>query len=83
VSAAVEPTNVTRARAVAHSLFPDLQPDKPVGPILPSVFTGTNADLIAAVAPFYLRGHVLDCTYGKGKWWNRFRPSSARRRRLH
>lgn len=48
--------------------------ERPVGPILPSVFTGTNADLMAAVAPLYLTGSVLDVTYGEGKWWDRFRP---------
>lgn len=48
--------------------------DRPVGPILPSVFTGTNADLMAAVAPLYLTGSVLDVTYGEGKWWDRFTP---------
>jgi hypothetical protein len=47
---------------------------RPVGPILLSVFTGTNADLIAAVAPLYLTGSVLDVTYGGGKWWERYRP---------
>jgi hypothetical protein len=63
-----------KVRAVELSLFPDLKPDKPVGPILPSVFVGTNADLMAAVAPFYLTGSVCDLTYGEGKWWDRFRP---------
>lgn len=48
--------------------------ERPVGPILPSVFTGTNADLMAAVAPLYLTGSVLDVTYGKGNWWKRFTP---------
>jgi tRNA G10 N-methylase Trm11 len=56
------------------SAFPDLQPDKPVGPILPSVFQGSNADLMLAVAPFYLTGSVCDVTYGEGKWWDRFTP---------
>jgi hypothetical protein len=27
-----------------------------------------------AVAPLYLTGSVLDVTYGRGKWWERFRP---------
>lgn len=70
-------------RAVAQSLFPDLQPDKPVGKILPSVFTGTNADLMLAVAPYYLTGSVLDVTYGEGKWWDRFRPSPFTFHDLH
>jgi hypothetical protein len=52
--------------------------ERPVGPILPSVFTGTNSDLMAAVAPLYLTGSVLDVTYGNGDtaggWWKRFTP---------
>lgn len=64
----------TKLRAVQETMFPDLQPAKPIGPILPSVFTGTNADLMAAVAPYYLTGSVLDVTYGEGKWWDRFTP---------
>jgi hypothetical protein len=62
------------ARPVEMSLFPELKPDRPVGPILPSVLSGTNADLIAQVAPYYLTGRVLDCTYGEGKWWDKLRP---------
>ena len=65
---------MTKIRNVQLSAFPDLQPDKPIGPILPSVFQGTNADLMAAVAPFYLTGSVCDLTYGEGKWWDRFTP---------
>ncbi len=42
---------------------------------MPSVFTGTNADLMAAIAPMYLTGSVLDVAYGDGKWWNRFTPN--------
>lgn len=57
------------------SLIPDLSPDRPVGPILGSVITGTNADLIAAVAPLYLTGSVCDVTYGLGGWWRRYRPT--------
>jgi hypothetical protein len=49
--------------------------DRPVGPVLQSVFTGSNADLMRTVAPLYLTGSVLDVTYGEGKWWDRFRPS--------
>lgn len=67
---------MTKVRAVQGSMFPDIQPDKPIGKILPSVFVGTNADLMAAVAPFYLTGSVCDVTYGEGKWWQRFRPDS-------
>ena len=64
----------TNVRPVQGSMFPDIQPDKPIGPILPSVFQGTNADLMAAVAPYYLTGSVSDLTYGEGKWWDRFTP---------
>jgi len=39
------------------------------------VFTGSNADLMKAVAPLYLAGSVMDTTYGEGKWWTRFRPA--------
>jgi hypothetical protein len=50
--------------------------ERPVGPILKSVFTGQrNADLMAAVAPLYLTGSVLDVTYGRGMWWERFTPN--------
>lgn len=48
--------------------------ERPIGTILQSVFTGSNADLMAAVAPLYLTGSVLDVTYGSGKWWERFVP---------
>jgi hypothetical protein len=57
--------------------------DRPVGPILPSVFQGTNADLMAAVAPLYLTGSVLDVTYGEGKWWDRFKPEPFTAHDLH
>lgn len=50
---------------------------------LPSVFVGTNADLMAAVAPFYLTGSVCDLTYGEGKWWDRFRPDPFVAHDLH
>lgn len=56
------------------SAFPDIAPNKPVGPLPASVQTGTNADLILSVAPIYLTGSVLDVTYGEGKWWDRFTP---------
>lgn len=49
--------------------------DKAVGPMLTSVVFGTNADLMAAVAPLYLTGSVLDVTYGRGAWWKRFQPA--------
>lgn len=64
---------MTVARDVQGSFFEG--GDRPVGPILQSVFTGQrSADLMAAVAPLYLTGSVLDVTYGKGKWWERFTP---------
>jgi hypothetical protein len=65
---------VSTTRVVEQSLFPDLKPDKPTGTILPSVFVGSNADLMAAVAPYYLTGSVMDCTYGEGAWWSKHRP---------
>lgn len=61
------------ARAVQLSLVDGAQ--KSVGPMVGSVITGSNADLIAAVAPLYLTGSVLDVTYGRGMWWRRFTPS--------
>lgn len=70
---------MTKVRHVQMSAFPDLAPDKPVGPILPSVFQGTNADLMAAVAPYYLTGSVCDVTYGNGDtaggWWRKYTPA--------
>lgn len=63
---------MTVARPVQTSLMEGME--RPVGPILTSVFQGTNADLMAAVAPLYLTGSVLDVTYGEGKWWDRFTP---------
>lgn len=67
---------MTVARHVQQSLLPDITPDRPIGRILPSVITGTNADLIAMVAPMYLNGEVCDVTYGKGSWWTKYRPAS-------
>ena len=60
-------------RAVQASLLPDV-PDRPIGRIVGSVQTGTNSDLIAAVAHLYLTGSVCDVTYGTGGWWRRFTP---------
>lgn len=74
---------MSAARDVQASMFPDIAPDKPQGWIMPSVFTGTNADLMAAVAPMYLTGSVLDVTYGEGKWWDRFRPEPFSFHDLH
>jgi len=68
---------------VQLSAFPEIQADKPVGAILGSVFTGTNADLMKAVAPLYLTGSVLDVTYGEGKWWDRFTPDPFTFHDLH
>jgi hypothetical protein len=65
---------MTVRRNVQPSMFPDHAPDRPIGAILPSVITGTNADLIAAVAPLYLTGSVCDVTYGEGGWWRKFTP---------
>jgi len=48
--------------------------DRPVGPVLQSVITGSNAELLRAVAPLYLTGSVLDVTYGRGKWWDLYKP---------
>ena len=59
-------------RDVQTSLLPGLE--RPVGTILPSVFVGTNAELLRAVAPLYLTGSVLDVTYGGGKWWDLYQP---------
>jgi hypothetical protein len=50
--------------------------DRPVGPVLQSIQTGSNAELIRAVAPIYLSGSVLDVTYGRGKWWELYRPAA-------
>lgn len=70
-------------RDVQGSMFPEIQPDKPIGPIPASVQTGTNADLIAKIAPLYLTGSVLDVTYGEGKWWDRFTPDPFTYHDLH
>lgn len=74
---------MTAARDVQLSLLPDLVPDRPQGWIMPSVFTGTNADLMKAIAPMYLTGSVLDVTYGEGKWWTKFRPDPFTFHDLH
>lgn len=74
---------VTKVRAVQNSMFPDLVDDRPVGKILPSVFAGTNADLMAAIAPYYLTGLVVDTTYGDGNWWTKYRPPGLIAHDLH
>lgn len=67
---------MSTARAVELSMFPEIAADRPRGPLLGSVLGGSNADLIAAVAPLYLEGRtVLDVTYGRGLWWKRYRPA--------
>jgi hypothetical protein len=65
---------MTAARNIEQSLFPNIAPDKPVGPLPLSVQTGTNADLMWAIRDLYLTGSVLDVTYGRGGWWQRFQP---------
>lgn len=63
------------SRAVEQSLFPDLRSHKAVGPLVPSVIPGGNADLIDKVRHLgYLDGTVVDVTYGRGGWWARYRP---------
>jgi hypothetical protein len=63
-------------RHVQQSMFPELKQPVNVGPLVPSVIQGSNADLIHAVAPLYLDGRtVLDVTFGEGKWWRRYRPA--------
>lgn len=64
-------------------MFPDFMPDRPTGQLYGSVQTGTNADLMATVAPTYLTGSVLDVTYGEGKWWDRFTPDPFTFHDLH
>jgi hypothetical protein len=52
-----------------------VKPDRAVGPLIASVIPGDNADLIATIAPLYLAGRtVVDVTYGRGRWWTRYRP---------
>jgi hypothetical protein len=60
------------ARPVQQSLIEGME--RPTGRIVGSVITGTNADLMHAIAPLYLTGSVLDVTYGEGGWWRRFKP---------
>ncbi len=64
-------------RAVEQSMFPGLRSDRAVGPLVPSVIPGTNADLIAKITPIYFPADepVLDVTYGQGAWWKRRRPT--------
>jgi hypothetical protein len=62
-------------RPVQTSLWPEVVADRPIGPIVGSVQQGSNADLIATIAPLYLTGEVCDLTYGLGRWWDRYRPA--------
>jgi hypothetical protein len=48
--------------------------DRPTGPMPQSLWLGDNGGLIASIAPLYLTGSVVDVTYGKGMWWQRFTP---------
>lgn len=73
MSAATSDATPSAARPVQLGLI-DGMPGKAVGRLLGSVVHGSNADLIAAVAPLYLTGSVLDVTYGRGAWWRRFHP---------
>lgn len=74
---------MTATRDVQTSMFSDIVPDRPQGWIMPSVFRGDNAELMAAIAPMYLDGSVLDVTYGDGKWWDRFTPDPFTYHDLH
>jgi hypothetical protein len=74
---------VSAERPTQESMFPTVAPAKPQGFLMPSVFNGNNAELMAAVAPMYLTGSVLDVTYGDGKWWDRFQPHPFAAHDLH
>ncbi len=64
-------------RHVEVSMFPELRAHKAVGPLVPSVITGTNADLIDKIRHLgYLDGSVIDLTYGRGSWWRLWRPET-------
>lgn len=44
-------------------------------PVLAAGSWPTNAEMIEQVARLgYLNGRVLDLTYGRGKWWTKWRP---------
>lgn len=74
-------------RHIEQSMFPELRAHKAVGPLVPSVITGTNADLIDQIRHLgYIDGNVIDLTYSdNGGWWKRWRPEKPHhlRRRLH
>lgn len=62
-------------RSVQTSMFPDLRAHRAVGPLVPSVIAGDNADLMRKIRHLYLEGRrVVDVTYGKGSWWRTYRP---------
>ena len=46
--------------------------------MIESVITGTNAHLIATIAPLWIDDThvVLDTTYGRGNFWTEYRPKS-------
>lgn len=74
---------MTFTRYVQQSAFPETRNERATGPVLTSVFVGTNAELMAAMAPLYLDGDVLDTTYGRGHWWTKIRPAGLTAHDLH
>ena len=62
------------SRDVQASMFPELRSHAAVGPLVPSVIAGSNADLINKMRRLYLTGPVLDVTYGRGSWWLLHQP---------
>lgn len=73
-----KPNGHAASRHIEVSMFPDLRAHRAVGPLVPSVITGTNADLIDQIRKLgYLDGNVIDLTYGdNGGWWKRWRPDN-------
>lgn len=67
---------MTAERHVQLSMLPDYAPDQVRGWVMPSVFQGSNPELIAAVAPMHIRGRTVDVTYGEGQFWRRYRPDN-------
>lgn len=44
-------------------------------PVMAAITVKKNADLIAEVARLYPLGpRLLDCTYGRGRWWTKYQP---------
>jgi len=64
-------------RHIEQSMFPELRAHKAVGPLVPSVITGNNADLVEQIRHLgYFDGSVIDLTYGdNGGWWKRWQPA--------